>query len=43
MSGTSASKAEGEIAAAHQDHASVDGGRRGTLASLNLNKNLDAK
>ncbi|KAH8716996.1 hypothetical protein GQ44DRAFT_398862 [Phaeosphaeriaceae sp. PMI808] len=43
MSDPSVNKAEGEISTAQQDHTSVDGGRRGTLASLNLNKNLDAK
>jgi hypothetical protein len=27
----------------HPSYDDVDGGRRGTLASINLNKNLDAK
>ncbi|CAO2648289.1 Nn.00g075560.m01.CDS01 [Neocucurbitaria sp. VM-36] len=42
MSDPSVSKHEGEISTTQDDH-NVDGGRRETLASLNLNKNLDAK
>jgi hypothetical protein len=43
MSDPSVNKSEGEITTAPQHDASIDGGRRGTIASLNLNKNLDAK
>ncbi|KAH7372043.1 hypothetical protein BKA66DRAFT_423365, partial [Pyrenochaeta sp. MPI-SDFR-AT-0127] len=42
MADTSADKQERDITNV-QDGDNVDGGRRGTLASLNLNKNLDAK
>lgn len=42
MADTSVGKEERDINTV-QDHDNVDGGRRGTLASLNLNKNLDAK
>jgi hypothetical protein len=34
---------ENEDISTVQENENVDGGRRGTLASLNLNKNLDAK
>lgn len=42
MADPSTGKREEEITAA-PNYDDVDGGRRGTLASLNLNKNLDAK
>ncbi|KAF2243377.1 hypothetical protein BU26DRAFT_570074 [Trematosphaeria pertusa] len=42
MADTSTAKKEEEITTA-PDYSDVNGGRRGTLASINLNKNLDAK